>query len=48
MTPIILSKEEIVLLTKAYKEIFEFIKKLANSEAYKSLPKFIKRPGIRL
>ena len=47
MTPIKLSKKEIVLLTKAYKETFEFIKKLANSEAYKSLPKFIKRPGIR-
>lgn len=47
MAPIKLSKEEIVHLTKAYKEVYKFINALKLSNEYNSLPVFVKKPGIR-
>ena len=47
ISPIKLSKEEIILLTKAYKDVYKYLNKLEESSMFKDLPVFVKKPGIR-
>ena len=47
MSPIKLSKQEIILLMEAYKKVYKYINELEESLDYQSLPIFVKRPGIR-